>query len=345
MSETIEFQAEARQLLQLMIHSIYSDKDVFLRELVSNASDALDKVRLASYVDKDVAVETEDLHVDLVTDAEARTLTVRDNGIGMTREEVVELIGTIAKSGTAEMLASMKASRLRGADRRADRPVRDRLLLELHGRRPRRDDHPQGRHRRGRALGVGGGGDLHPRPRPGRPAGHGDHPAPQARGRRGLAARLREPGHGAAHRQALLRLHHLADPAEPGRRGGLAGARQLPQGALGALAVRGQRRGVRGVLPPRLATTGRSRWRPCGSPRRARSSTRRCCSCRATRRWTCSCASTRAACSSTSSACSSWTTARRSSPSTCASSRASSTRRTSRSTSRARSSSRTARSR
>ena len=89
MSETIEFQAEARQLLQLMIHSIYSDKDVFLRELVSNASDALDKVRLASYVDKDVAVETEDLHVDLVTDAEARTLTVRDNGIGMTREEVV----------------------------------------------------------------------------------------------------------------------------------------------------------------------------------------------------------------------------------------------------------------
>ena len=253
MSETIEFQAEARQLLQLMIHSIYSDKDVFLRELVSNASDALDKVRLASYVDKDVAVETEDLHVDLVTDAEARTLTVRDNGIGMTREEVVELIGTIAKSGTAEMLRQMKAAGVRGADRRADRPVRDRLLLELHGRRPRRDDHPQGRHRRGRALGVGGGGDLHPRPRPGRPAGHRDHPAPQARGRRGRAARLREPGHGAAHRQALLRLHHLADPAEPGRGGGLAGARQLPQGALGALAVRGQRRGVRGVLPPRLA--------------------------------------------------------------------------------------------
>jgi molecular chaperone HtpG len=108
MTETIEFQAEARQLLQLMIHSIYSDKDVFLRELVSNASDALDKVRLASYVDKDVAVETDDLHVELVTDADARTLTVRDNGIGMTREEVVDLIGTIAKSGTAEMLARMR---------------------------------------------------------------------------------------------------------------------------------------------------------------------------------------------------------------------------------------------
>ncbi|WP_433788123.1 molecular chaperone HtpG [Actinomycetospora sp. CA-101289] len=115
MTETIEFQAEARQLLQLMIHSIYSDKDVFLRELVSNASDALDKVRLASYVDKDVAVETDDLHVELATDAEARTLTVRDNGIGMTREEVVDLIGTIAKSGTAEMLARMRDAESAGS--------------------------------------------------------------------------------------------------------------------------------------------------------------------------------------------------------------------------------------
>ncbi len=110
MTETIEFQAEARQLLQLMIHSIYSDKDVFLRELVSNASDALDKLRLASYQDKDLDADVSDLHVELTTDSEARTLTVRDNGIGMTRDEVVELIGTIAKSGTAEMLAQLRAS-------------------------------------------------------------------------------------------------------------------------------------------------------------------------------------------------------------------------------------------
>ncbi|MDD7937424.1 molecular chaperone HtpG [Actinomycetospora lutea] len=108
MSETIEFQAEARQLLQLMIHSIYSDKDVFLRELISNGSDALDKLRLASYHDKDLEVDTSDLRIELEQDAEARTLTVRDNGIGMTRDEVVELIGTIAKSGTAEMLAQMR---------------------------------------------------------------------------------------------------------------------------------------------------------------------------------------------------------------------------------------------
>ena len=115
MSETIEFQAEARQLLQLMIHSIYSDKDVFLRELISNASDALDKLRLASYQDKDLEVDTSDLHIELDQDAEQRTLVVRDNGIGMTRDEVVELIGTIAKSGTREFFASLSGDEAKDA--------------------------------------------------------------------------------------------------------------------------------------------------------------------------------------------------------------------------------------
>ena len=110
-TETIEFQAEARQLLQLMIHSIYSTKDVFLRELISNSSDALDKLRLASYRDKELEVDTSDLHIALEIDEEQRTLTVRDNGIGMSRDEVVELIGTIAKSGTAEMLAQLRQAR------------------------------------------------------------------------------------------------------------------------------------------------------------------------------------------------------------------------------------------
>ncbi|HEY0812965.1 MAG TPA: molecular chaperone HtpG [Pseudonocardia sp.] len=110
-TETIEFQAEARQLLQLMIHSIYSTKDVFLRELISNASDALDKLRLAAYRDKDLDVDTADLHIALETDQAERTLTVRDNGIGMTRDEVVDLIGTIAKSGTGEMLAKLREAR------------------------------------------------------------------------------------------------------------------------------------------------------------------------------------------------------------------------------------------
>jgi molecular chaperone HtpG len=109
--ETLEFQAEARQLLQLMVHSIYSNKDIFLRELISNASDALDKLRLESLRDMDLQVDTSDLHIELEADQEQRTLTVRDNGIGMSRGEVVDLIGTIAKSGTAQLLRKLKESK------------------------------------------------------------------------------------------------------------------------------------------------------------------------------------------------------------------------------------------
>jgi molecular chaperone HtpG len=105
--ETLEFQTEARQLLQLMIHSIYSNKDIFLRELISNASDALDKLRLETFRDKDLTADTSDLQIRVELDASARTLTVRDNGIGMSRDEVVNLIGTIAKSGTAEFLQKL----------------------------------------------------------------------------------------------------------------------------------------------------------------------------------------------------------------------------------------------
>jgi molecular chaperone HtpG len=108
--ETLEFQSEARQLLQLMVHSIYSNKDAFLRELISNASDALDKLRLEAYRDKDLPADTADLHIEIEVDKEQRALTVRDNGIGMTRDDVVRLIGTIAKSGTAEFLRKMKES-------------------------------------------------------------------------------------------------------------------------------------------------------------------------------------------------------------------------------------------
>jgi molecular chaperone HtpG len=110
-TETLEFQAEARQLLQLMVHSIYSNKDIFLRELISNASDALDKLRLEAFRDKDLQVETDDLHIELAADRERRTLTIRDNGIGMSRAEVVDLIGTIAKSGTAELLRKLREAK------------------------------------------------------------------------------------------------------------------------------------------------------------------------------------------------------------------------------------------
>ncbi|GAA5200543.1 molecular chaperone HtpG [Rugosimonospora acidiphila] len=109
--ETLEFQAEARQLLQLMVHSIYSNKDIFLRELISNASDALDKLRLESLVNKELLVDASDLHITIEVDKQERTLTVRDNGIGMSRDEVVTLIGTIAKSGTAELLRKMRETK------------------------------------------------------------------------------------------------------------------------------------------------------------------------------------------------------------------------------------------
>ncbi|MFH8449461.1 molecular chaperone HtpG [Streptomyces fungicidicus] len=107
-TETFEFQVEARQLLQLMIHSVYSDKDVFLRELVSNASDALDKLRLAKLRDDSLDADVSDLHIELEIDKDARTLTVRDNGVGMSYDEVGQLIGTIAHSGTAEFLRELR---------------------------------------------------------------------------------------------------------------------------------------------------------------------------------------------------------------------------------------------
>jgi molecular chaperone HtpG len=109
--EQLEFQAEARQLLDLMVHSVYSNKDSFLRELISNASDALDKLRLEAFRNKDLDVDTSDLHIEIDVDKGARTLTIRDNGIGMTRDEVVALIGTLAKSGTAELRQQLREAK------------------------------------------------------------------------------------------------------------------------------------------------------------------------------------------------------------------------------------------
>ncbi|MHC9294294.1 molecular chaperone HtpG [Mycobacterium sp. LTG2003] len=109
--EQLEFQAEARQLLDLLIHSVYSNKDSFLRELISNASDALDKLRLETLRNKELTVDASDLHIEIEVGHDPRTLTVRDNGIGMTHEEVVDLIGTLAKSGTAELRKQLREAR------------------------------------------------------------------------------------------------------------------------------------------------------------------------------------------------------------------------------------------
>ncbi|MEQ5236957.1 molecular chaperone HtpG [Proteus terrae] len=105
--ETRGFQSEVKQLLQLMIHSLYSNKEIFLRELISNASDAADKLRFRALSDVALYENNGELHVRISTDKEARTLTISDNGIGMTRDEVIDNLGTIAKSGTKSFLESI----------------------------------------------------------------------------------------------------------------------------------------------------------------------------------------------------------------------------------------------
>ena len=106
--ETREFQTETKQLLDLMIHSIYTNREIFLRELISNASDAIDKIRVQSLTNHDLLEGDPNFEITLAADEKANTLTITDNGIGMTYDEVVENIGTIAKSGTKSFLEKLK---------------------------------------------------------------------------------------------------------------------------------------------------------------------------------------------------------------------------------------------
>ncbi|HET7548663.1 MAG TPA: molecular chaperone HtpG [Usitatibacter sp.] len=113
--ETLGFQAEVRQLLELMIHSLYGHKEIFLRELVSNASDAADKLRFEALADNALYGDDPELKIGIAVDAKARTITVSDNGIGMSREEVVRNIGTIARSGTREFFKSLTGDQAKDA--------------------------------------------------------------------------------------------------------------------------------------------------------------------------------------------------------------------------------------
>jgi molecular chaperone HtpG len=106
--ETLQFQAETKQLLDLMIHSLYSNKEIFLRELISNASDALDRLRFEALTRPELLEGDEKLEIRLAADRKNRTLTIYDNGIGMSRDEVINNIGTIAKSGTRELAERLK---------------------------------------------------------------------------------------------------------------------------------------------------------------------------------------------------------------------------------------------
>lgn len=109
LKETREFQAETKQLLDLMVHSIYTNREIFLRELISNASDAIDKLRFESLTNHDLPVNEASFEIFLLPDETTHTLTISDNGMGMTYDEVVENIGTIAKSGTKAFLEKLKS--------------------------------------------------------------------------------------------------------------------------------------------------------------------------------------------------------------------------------------------
>ncbi len=113
--ETLGFQAEVKQLLDLMIHSLYSNKEIFLRELISNASDAIDRLRFVALSDDTLYENDTDYKIRVAYDKDARTITVNDNGIGMTRAEVIEQIGTIAKSGTREFFQSLTGDQQKDA--------------------------------------------------------------------------------------------------------------------------------------------------------------------------------------------------------------------------------------
>jgi molecular chaperone HtpG len=114
--QTLSFQAEVKQILHLVTHSLYSNKEIFLRELVSNASDACDKLRFEALNDAALLEDTPNLEVRVMFDAEAKTLTVRDNGIGMSADEAVAHLGTIAKSGTREFMAQLEGDKKKDAN-------------------------------------------------------------------------------------------------------------------------------------------------------------------------------------------------------------------------------------
>ena len=128
-----KFKTESKKLLDLMINSIYTNKEIFLRELISNASDAVDKLNFKSLTDNDVDIDSADLAIRVSFDKDNRTLTISDNGIGMTAEDLEKNLGTIAHSGSQEFKTENAEPGQRCGHHR---PVWRGLLLCLHGSEP-----------------------------------------------------------------------------------------------------------------------------------------------------------------------------------------------------------------
>ena len=113
--QTLSFQAEVKQLLHLVTHALYSNKEIFLRELISNASDACDKLRFEALDNSALYEDAPNLDVRILVDKEARTITIRDNGIGMSAQEAIDHLGTIAKSGTKDFMGRLSGDQQKDA--------------------------------------------------------------------------------------------------------------------------------------------------------------------------------------------------------------------------------------
>ena len=146
-----------------MVHSVYSDREIFVRELVSNAADACEKLRYESIAKPELIEDGAPFAIEITINPDAKTLTFSDNGVGMTREDLTQGLGTIARSGTKAFLDKLGGGRREQGSLRPHRPVRHRLLLVLHGRRRSHGRHPPRRDGRGLALDVRRQGRLHHR--------------------------------------------------------------------------------------------------------------------------------------------------------------------------------------
>src|ERR1041385_1692118 len=206
--ETLGFQAEVRELLRLMIHSLYSHREIFLRELISNASDACDRLRFAAIANSALLAEDAELSIRVDADPAAGTVTITDNGIGMTREEAIANLGTIARSGTAEFFRGLsgdeqKASQLIGqfgVGFYSSFIVAERV--EVRSRKAGEPPTAGVRWESAADGGVGGGGGVQRGGCPAPRTRQGGDAAPEARG-----ARVRRSVSAAGADPPLLRSH------------------------------------------------------------------------------------------------------------------------------------------
>ena len=315
--QTLSFQAEVAQLLHLVTHSLYSNKEIFLRELISNASDACDKLRFEAINDSALYETDPDLKVRVTLDKGAKTLTITDNGIGLSQQEAIDNLGTIAKSGTKDFVSKLSG------DQKADSQligqfgvgfysgfiVADKITVES-----RRAGLPAEQGVRWVSDGGASGGG----------AFEVETITREARGT-SVILHLREDAQDYTHAWKVKGIinkysDHISLPIQMEKEEWKDGELINPSDENG-----GRQPGAPNsttTFTNRSATTSRRRWPTPTTGSKAAPSTPSCSTSPAKRPWTCGTATKKAASSSTSSACSSWTTPRRCCQPTCALSKA-----------------------